>query len=468
MPRTVRRSLWTSLLTPLVVLVALTTVGAAARAEALFDPKTTWAVVAGVLEWKDPGLNPFPKELRKDKELFETLGKLGVPATQRALLLDERATAPAIEKAVREMVGKAPAGATLIVYYAGHGVKDQEGHVIFASADIALDKLDATGLHVDAIPSWMKGFKGRRVLLLADCCYSGGLIGPAGVLGKAGLQVLSLTSAEASNISTSNWTFTETVLEALAGRTLFDRDEDGGVELGELHAEVKDGMRNREGQRSGWLAVGLGDDLVVAPSKLPDDKPTDRGTGDPDPRGSPGRAAGGNAEGVGGGFEIGDWVRAPHNDKMAPARILGVRGSGGKRGLPKELYVEFFDYATVSAAWVDRTATNALDFTTYPVGTALRVTWGNKVYDAKVTAVEDGFMRITYPGYEAKWDEWITTRRVVGLAGQPDKRKALQVKWKGNWYPAHLNEKRDGKWCISYDGFGSDWDECVDKDRVRE
>jgi len=432
---------------PLAFLVLTALVGARARAEALFDPKTTYAVVAGVLEWKDPGLNPFPKELRKDKELFETLGKLGVPATQRTLLLDERATATAIEKAVRDMAGKAPAGATLIVYYAGHGVKDQEGHVIFASADIALDKLDATGLHVDAIPGWVKGFKGRRVLMLADCCYSGGLMAPAGALGKAGLQVLSLTSAEASNISTSNWTFTETVLEALGGRTLFDRDEDGGVELGELRAEVKDGMRNREGQRSGWLAVGLGDDLVVAASHLPDDKPTDRGAGD---------------------YEIGDWVRAPHDDRMAPARILGVRGKGPKQGLPKELYVEFFDYATVSAAWVDRTATNALDFTTWPVGTALRVTWANKIYDAKVTAVDDGFMRITYPGYDAKWDEWITTRRVVGLAGQADKRKALQVKWKGNWYPAHLNEKRDGQWCISYDGFGADWDECVGKDRVRE
>ena len=54
-----------------------------ARAEALFDAKSTYAVVAGVLEWKDPGLASFPKEDRKDKALFETLGQLGVPASQR-------------------------------------------------------------------------------------------------------------------------------------------------------------------------------------------------------------------------------------------------------------------------------------------------------------------------------------------------------------------------------------------------
>jgi len=41
----------------------------------------------------------------------------------------------------------------------------------------------------------------------------------AEALSKRGVESASLTSAEASNISTGNWTFTQTVLDALAGAT---------------------------------------------------------------------------------------------------------------------------------------------------------------------------------------------------------------------------------------------------------
>lgn len=365
------------------VLLLLVLFAAPAHAEALLQAKTTYAVVAGVLAWDDPGLKPFPKAGRKDQELFDRLGQLGVPEHQRTLLLDDDATAKAFAEAVKKAVAQAPAGSTLVLYYAGHGVKDKAGAIVFASADLRLDKVDKTGLHLDRLAKMVAGFKGERIILLADCCFSGGLAAVAQAIAKTGVSTLALTSAEASNVSTSNWTFTQTLLDALAGRALLDRDDDGAITLGELSVEVREAMRYREGQRSGFSAFDVAESVVVAPAGHEPDQLAP-GSGD---------------------FERRDWVRITHRGRKRVARIIGQRD--------ERLFVELYDYAKASQVWVPRTAAKPIVFETWPVGAKLRVKWGGKVYDAKVLRIDNDFMWITYPGWDASWNEWISAERVV-------------------------------------------------------
>ena len=52
----------------------------------------TFTLVTGVLSWRDTKLAPFSAESRKDEQLFNLLGALGVPRDQRRLLLDDQAT----------------------------------------------------------------------------------------------------------------------------------------------------------------------------------------------------------------------------------------------------------------------------------------------------------------------------------------------------------------------------------------
>src|SRR5690348_7207331 len=44
----------------------------------------------------------------------------------------------------------------------------------------------------------------------------------------------------------------------------------------------------------------------------------------------------------------------------------------------------------------------------------------------------------------------------------------VEVEWRGSWWPAVILERRSDRWLVHYEGYGSDWDEVVGADRIRE
>lgn len=44
----------------------------------------------------------------------------------------------------------------------------------------------------------------------------------------------------------------------------------------------------------------------------------------------------------------------------------------------------------------------------------------------------------------------------------------VEVEWHGSWWPAVIVQRRGGRWLVHYEGYGSDWDELVGADRIRE
>jgi hypothetical protein len=344
-----------------------------------WQPARTRAVIAGVLRWEDPRVSSFSPVERKDLELSALLVSRGVPRERVVTLIDEAARGEAFLAALEAEARAAEPGSTLIVYYAGHGTRAESGEISLLGYDAG----PKGRVSMAAIARALADFSGERVLLLADCCHSGGLAEVARTLEARGVDAAAITSAEAANTSTANWTFTQSVIDAIEGDGLGDHDGDGRVELGELATEAKSAMKHRERQRAGVALGRVSGELALARVSLP-----------APPRGAEG------------GPSRGDYVEVPRRGSWATARVRERRG--------ETLAVELYDYAAKSIEHVPVGAVRALRFERFEPGAAVRVTWDGRTWDAKVLRVDDDFHLITYPGWSSWWDEWIASDRIVG------------------------------------------------------
>jgi hypothetical protein len=271
------RSFQSSVLTCVSLVILLSAVDEIRGEAPGLDPAKTHAVIVGVLHWQDPSLATYSPVGRKDRELYETLVEIGVPKKNMVLLLDEQAKLVDIRGAIRDVARRTAKGDTFIFYYAGHGSASASG-ICFMNFDAG--KADSFAIS-DIASILSKEFHGERVLMFADCCFSGGLQQTAQQLADAGFKAASLTSAAATNTSTSNWTFTHILIDILGGSSAADRNGDQVITIGEAASEVSDAMKYREFQQHGQSRFKISKDFRLSmatsrPSPTTIPKPFDR------------------------------------------------------------------------------------------------------------------------------------------------------------------------------------------------
>ena len=84
----------------------------------------------------------------------------------------------------------------LLLYFSGHGLKDEDGKLYFATSDTNRKRLLTTSIPATLINDLMRRTRSRRQVLLLDCCYSGAFA--KGMIAKSG-------SAVGSSIGTNDY-----------------------------------------------------------------------------------------------------------------------------------------------------------------------------------------------------------------------------------------------------------------------
>jgi hypothetical protein len=348
-----------------------------------WEPEKTYALMAGVLEWQDKNLSPFPKENRQDRALEATLKKAGVPADHIAFLEDKEATQKAIQEKLRETCQKAPEGSTLLFYFAGHGMQDDGGEIYLANYDADTGNQKATCVATaDVTRIISKHFKGSRVLLFADCCYSGGLARVVKEFDKGTCSAACLTSATASNVSTAEWTFTASLVAIFGGDGAADASGDGVITLKEADGFIAGEMRFREGQLTRGASTSSFDSGFVLASVDAAKKPKE----------------------LPGPWKFHDYCEVEWKKQWFRSQVIDGRAGEWK--------IHYLGFKDSDDEWVPANRMRKPQGIGASGGDKVQVEWKKKWYPATVMKVEGDFAFIHYDGFGTEWDEWVTAKRL--------------------------------------------------------
>ncbi|MFF3326227.1 caspase family protein [Streptomyces sp. NPDC002889] len=144
-----------------------------------------------------------------------------------------------------------------LLYFSGHGLKDEDGRLYLAMANTRRESLLFTSLPAEQIDQAMSGCTSRQQVLILDCCYSGAF--PAGRLAKSDTAVHALEpfQGRGRTVLTASdalqYSFEGNQVHGEAAQSVFTRhlvaglrdgsadlDGDGNITLDELYSYVYD------------------------------------------------------------------------------------------------------------------------------------------------------------------------------------------------------------------------------------
>ncbi|MBT2233660.1 caspase family protein [Nonomuraea sp. NEAU-A123] len=247
-------------------------------------------IVAGD-EYRDPGLRRLRAPALDAEALAGVLGDAAIGGFDVRTMLNE--STAVINEAVEEFFADRHPDDLLLLHFSGHGVKNDNGELYFATPTTKLNRLGATAVSAEFVNRLMSRSRCRRIVLLLDCCYAGafgrGALPRAGSdlhveeqFGGRGRVVITASNALeyafdgpelADARDTSPSVFTSALVEGLKTGDA-DRDQDGYVGIHELYDYVYDKVRTgTPKQTPGKWTFDVQGDLVIARRSRPVSRP---------------------------------------------------------------------------------------------------------------------------------------------------------------------------------------------------
>jgi hypothetical protein len=213
------------------------------------------ALVVATYDYADGGLSRLEAPAHDAESFASVLADRAIAGFDVTMLVDK--PHHVVGEAIADFYGSARRDDLTLLYFTGHGVKDDEGRLYLAMNNTRREALMFTAISAAQLNDAMDASASRRKVLVLDCCYSGAF--PAGRTAKSdeGVQTLErfqgkgravLTASDATQYafegndlrgSATSSVFTRHLVEAISSGAA-DLDEDGDIALDELYSYVYD------------------------------------------------------------------------------------------------------------------------------------------------------------------------------------------------------------------------------------
>ena len=137
------------------------------------NSEKTHAFLIAVNEYpNDSGMHDLPQAYSNVKKLFEKLEskEIGIPRTNITTMSNPDDSKKLLTKL--RSVAETNGIKNLIIYYAGHGILDDDGNHFLTLTDSTVDDIDLDGLDISDITKALSRNKRLNVFMILDSCFS--------------------------------------------------------------------------------------------------------------------------------------------------------------------------------------------------------------------------------------------------------------------------------------------------------
>ena len=241
------------------------------------------ALIIGNSQYDDAGLARLAAPDVDVRALAEVLSTPGIGAFDEVIPLLNEGLAT-VRRAIARFFDAKHRDDLLMLYFSGHGVRDEQGHLYLAVRDTERAILAGTAIEASYVTTRMDRSASKRLVLVLDCCHSGAFgygakaaqgatVGTATAFEGTGRGRVVLTATDSTQYAwegdqvlgeVENSLFTHYMIEGLRTGAA-DRDEDGLITIDELYDYVYEHVLNdTPKQTPGKWAFGQQGEIVIA------------------------------------------------------------------------------------------------------------------------------------------------------------------------------------------------------------
>lgn len=134
-------------------------------------PNGRRALVVAADEFDDLGLRTLVAPRRDAADLARILADPDIGGFEVSTILNR--PRHEVERAIARFFSAGERDDTLLLYFSGHGLKDENGMLYFAMTDTEVDLLSASAVSSSFVSGQLGRARAQTKIVLLDCCYSG-------------------------------------------------------------------------------------------------------------------------------------------------------------------------------------------------------------------------------------------------------------------------------------------------------